>query len=321
MSRLVVVTGASGFIGSALCAQLRTSGRGLIGTVRSVRASMPPDLQPVGDLAEADDAVLDELVGGADAIVHLAGRAHVFDERAPDAEAAYRRANVEMTSRLARAAARAGVRRFILASSVKVNGESSPPGRPFRPDDAPRPGDEYARSKLAAERTLFEVARDSQMAAVVLRLPLVYGREARGNFARLLEAVRRGRHLPFASIRNRRSLLYVGNLVDAITAVLDVPRAKPGVYFVADTESVSTPDLVRAIATAWRVRPQLYSVPVPLLRLAGWITARRTTIDRLTRSLEVDTATFRETTGWIARWSLDAALARERNAASHPLRP
>jgi nucleoside-diphosphate-sugar epimerase len=309
----VVVTGAGGFIGSALCGELRARGRPLIGTVRGMRSGMPPDLQPVGDLADAGDAVLDDLVGGAEAVVHLAGRAHVLQDDARDPEAAYARANAEMTARLARAAARAEVRRFVLASSVKVNGESTRRGRPFAPDDAPHPEDAYARSKLAAERALFEAARDTPMVPIVLRLPLVYGTAARGNFPRLVDAVRRGRRLPLASIDNRRALLYVGNLVDAISAVLDVPQPRPGVYFVADTESVSTPDLVRAIAAAWRVRPRLYAMPVWLLRIVAALGGRRATIDRLTRSLEIDARSFRELTGWSPRWSLDAALARERS--------
>jgi UDP-glucose 4-epimerase len=284
-SGTVVVTGAGGFIGHALCGALRTRGRPLIGTVRGVRSGMPPDLQPVGDLADADDALLDDLCGGADAVVHLAGRAHVLEDAARDPEAAYRRANVQMTTRLARAAARTGVRRFILASSVKVNGESTRRAQPFVAGDAPQPEDAYARSKLAAERALLDAARDTPMVPIVLRLPLVYGKDAPGNFPRLVDAVRRGRRLPLASIANRRSLLYVGNLVDAIIATLDVPQANAGVYFVADAESVSTPDLVRAIAAAWRVRPKLYAMPVSLLRLAGVLAGRRTTIDRLTRSL------------------------------------
>ncbi|HEX4883987.1 MAG TPA: NAD-dependent epimerase/dehydratase family protein [Casimicrobiaceae bacterium] len=305
----VVVTGASGFVGSALCERLRELGRPMIGTVRKVKPGMPGDLQPVGDLAAADDDALDELCAGAVAVVHLAGRAHVMREREPDPERAFRLANVEATARLARAAVRSGVRRFVLASSVKVSGETSRPGRPLRPDDPPRPQDAYARSKLAAERALCDAAAGSAMEAVVLRLPLVYGRSAVGNFARLAKAVAQGKTLPVASIHNRRSLLYVGNLVDAIVAVLDAPQAS-GVHFVADAEAVSTPDLVRAIATASGVRPRMVAMPVSLLRLAGLVTGRSGAIDRLAGSLEVDTSRFREATGWTPRYSLDAALAR-----------
>ena len=306
---LVVVTGASGFIGIALAARLRAVGCPLIGAVREVQAGMPGDLQPVGDLARAPDDLLDDLVSGAYAVVHLAGRAHVMRETVADPEAAYRLANAETTARLARASVRAGVRRFVLASSVKAAGEASRPGRPLAPGDPPHPEDAYGRSKLAAERELLGIASGTPMAAVALRLPLVYGRHARGNFARLVAAVRARRPLPFASIDNRRSLLYLGNLLDAIEALLDVPRMPTGVHYVADAESVATPDLVRAIARAWRVEPRLAAVPLPLLRAAGLLVGRGAAVARLAGSLEVDTTSLREGTGWAPRWSLDAALA------------
>lgn len=311
--RRVVVTGANGFVGRALCDRLRALRCPVLGTVRGAGPGVPSDLAPVGDLATAADDVLDDLCDGAFAVVHLAGRAHVMHEHDADAERAYHAANVEATARLAQAAVRAGVRRFVLASTVKVNGESSRPGRPFRADDPPRPGDAYARSKLAAERALFAAAEDAPLVPVVLRLPLVYGRHAKGNFPRLVRAVAKGRTLPLASIANRRSLLYVGNLVDAIVALLEVPQAPRGVFYVADAEAVSTPDLVRAIATALRVRPRLVAMPVPLLRLAGWLAGRSAAVDRLAGSLEVDTQPFRDATGWSPRYSLDAALAESRS--------
>jgi UDP-glucose 4-epimerase len=314
---LVVVTGASGFIGAALVARLRAAGRPLIGTVRAVKAGMPGDLQPVGDLAHAPDELLDDLVSGAFAVVHLAGRAHVMRETVAAPDEAYHLANAEMTARLARASVRAGVRRFVLASSVKAAGEASRPGRPLAPRDAPHPEDAYGRSKLAAEQGLFEIASGSTMAAAALRLPLVYGRHARGNFARLVAAVRTRRALPFASIDNRRSLLYLGNLLDAIEAMLDVPQMPPGVHYVADAESVATPDLVRAIASAWRVQPRLAAMPVSLLRAAGLLLGRGAAVARLVGSLEVDTTSLRDGTGWTPRWSLDAALA-EVAAGSDP---
>jgi UDP-glucose 4-epimerase len=306
---LVVVTGAAGFVGAALAARFRSAGRPMLGAVRGVFAGMAPDLEPIGDLAFARDDALEDLVSGAFAVVHLAGRAHVMHESAGDAERAYHAANVETTARLARMAARAGAQRFVLASSVKAGAESSRPGRPLSPGDVPRPEDAYGRSKLAAEQALFETAAGTKMAAAALRLPLVYGRNARGNFAELVRAVRAGHRLPFASIANRRSLLYLGNLIDAFEATLDAPRMPEGVHYVADAQSVSTPDLVRAIARAWHVEPRLVAMPVPLLRMAGWALGRRAAVRRLSGTLEVDTTTFRDATGWMPRRSLDEALA------------
>ncbi|HVE50123.1 MAG TPA: NAD-dependent epimerase/dehydratase family protein [Casimicrobiaceae bacterium] len=315
MATLSVITGVEGFVGNALCAYLRDQGRPLIGAVRAMRSGMPRDLQPVGDLTQASDATLDELVDGADTLVHLAGRAHVMHERASNPEAEYARANTELTRRLAKAAGRTGVRRFILASTVKVNGDSTRANQPFTPTDEPNPSDAYGRSKLAAEQALVDALNDTATIPIILRFPLVYGRSAKGNFKKLVDAVVAERRLPLASVRNRRSLLYVGNLVEAISMLIDAPLPPRGVHFVADAESVSTPDLVRAIAVAWKVKPRLVAIPVPLLQLAGSLSGRRAEITRLTDSLEVDATSLRHAIGWKPRFSLDAALAR--TASTH----
>lgn len=315
----IVVTGASGFVGTALCAHFRAQQRPFIGTVRRMQKGLASDLQPIGDLSQLNDAALEDVVGGASAIVHLAGRAHVMVEAERNPTRVYQAANVDLTARLATIAARADVRRFVLASSVKVNGERSAPGRPFRPTDAPNPQDAYSRSKHLAEQAMFDAAKGSTMSAIALRLPLVYGRNAQGNFMRLMHAVTSGRRLPLASIRNRRSLIYVGNLVEAVEAAVVAPSLPSGVYFAADAEAVSTPDLVRAIAVAWKVRTRLVAMPVALLRLAGLVTGRSVVVARLTDSLEVDTSEFRDATRWSPRWSLDAALSR--TASQHRAAP
>lgn len=313
---VVVVTGASGFVGTALCAHFRDRGRALIAATRQDVPGQWSETRAIGDIAQASDAELDALLGGVTAVVHLAGRAHVMNETVSDPEAAYRLVNVETTARLARAAARSGVSRFVLASTVKVNGESTRGGQPFRPSDAPDPQDAYARSKLAAERALLEAAQRSSMAPVVLRLPLLYGPGVKGNFARLVHAVVAGRLLPVGAIRNRRNLLYVGNLVGAVDAALDAVTPPSGVHFVADGEAVSTPELVRAIALARQVQPRIVSVPVPLLRLVGAALGKGSAVARLVESLEVDASSFRDATGWAPRWSLTAALAQ--TAAAMP---
>jgi len=307
---LVVVTGASGFIGAELCAHFRRRGRPVLGLARRSAERMLPDLQVVGDLRNAGDATLDEAFAGAEAVVHLAGRAHVMRERASDPALAYRQANVEVTERLARAATRVGVARFVLASSVKVMGEETRRDRPFAIGDAPRPQDAYARSKLAAEHALQEVAAGTPMIPVVLRLPLVYGRRVPGNFARLVDAVLRRRPFPFGAIDNRRSLLYVRNLALAIDAALDTAAMPAGAYFVADSAPVSTPDLLRAIAEAWHVPLRMTRVPVWALELGASLLGRGDAIRRLTRSLEVDTGAFRAATGFETHYTLQRALAR-----------
>jgi nucleoside-diphosphate-sugar epimerase len=307
----VVVTGADGFVGRALCAQLAAASipwRGLVRVARHAGVAHG-DVVEVGDLATATDAQLDAALAGAEAVVHLAGRAHVLRETAADPLAAFRAANVVATERLARAAVRASVGRFVLASTVKVNGEATAPGRPFRPDDRPAPGDAYGVSKLEAERALAAICAGTALAPLVLRLPLVYGPGVKGNFLALFDEVARGRPLPLGLVRNRRSLLYVGNLADAIVTALRVEPAPRGVHFVADAESVAVPDLARAIGDALGMPARLWPIPVSMLRLAGALLGRQAAVRRLAGSLEVDASSFAAATGWRPRRSLQEGLA------------
>ena len=294
----IAVTGAGGFIGRAFCARASAGGRALRRLVHT------RDAAPDGSIAiDLTRATVDELARHLEAVstvIHLAGRAHVMHEQEADADAAYRLANTDATGRLARAAAAAGVRRFIFASSVKVNGEHTEPGRAFRPDEAPAPQDAYARSKLAAEIALQDAAVGTSMEAIALRLPLVHGPDARGNFRRLVDAVRARRVLPLGAIDNRRSLVGLQNLLDALDAAIDAPALR-GVHFVADAQSVSTPELVRAIAHALQVEPRIVAVPVGWLKLAGAVAGRSGAIARLVNSLEVDVSSFVAATHWRPR--------------------
>ena len=328
----VVVTGADGFIGSAWCVHARAAGRPLREWVRATRprraahalaaeSAESPRVTAAIDLETAPHVALVAALAGARAVVHLAGRAHRIGESSFDE--AMHGPNVEATRRLARAAIEARVARFVFASSIKVHGEATPPGRPFRSDDPLAPEDAYARSKAAAEAALLAAAEGTPMQAVILRLPLVYGRGATGNFGRLVDAVATGRWLPLASIDNRRSLLSLANLMVALDAALDaspVPASAGGAgrvasqrHLVADADSVSTPQLVRAIAAALGVGARLLPFPVAALRLIGAATNRAGTIARLTDSLEADTASFTAWTGWRPRqFAIDRAMVDER---------
>ena len=308
---IVVVTGAGGFVGRALVAHFADRGRPFRAIVRGhgQRFAQEPNVYAVADLATATDEALDAIVSGAAAVVHLAGRAHVLRETTDDPASAYRSANAATTERLARAAVRAGVQRFIVASTIKVNGEASAHGRPFRPDDPPAPRDDYARSKVHAESILATLAAGTPMTPIVLRLPLVYGPGVKGNFAILLDEIARGRVLPIAAIRNQRSILYVGNLVDAIDAALDATPAPSGVHFVADGKSIATPELARAAGAALGTPARLVAVPVMLLELFGALSGKTATLRRLVDTLEVDASTFVIATGWRPRHSLAEGLA------------
>ena len=310
MSGPVVVTGAGGFVGRVLCTHFAATGRPHRGIVRALLHDAPHDtpLVALGDLATAPAERLAATLEGAVAVVHLAGRAHAPGERTAEAAAAYRAANVVATERLAAAAARAGVRRFVLASTVKVYGDATVAGHRWRADDPLSPQDAYARSKAEAEQALAAACAGGAMAPIVLRLPLVYGPGVRANFLALLDAVARCAPLPLKSIRNRRDLCYVGNLVHAIGALLDDAEPPAGVWLVADGEAVSTPELVRRLAAALGVAPRLLPVPVALLALAGRLTGRSGEIARLAGSLEVDASPLLRRIGPLP-YTLDQGLA------------
>lgn len=234
---------------------------------------------------------------GVNVVVHLAARTHVLRDKRGNAIAAYRRVNVDGTRRLAEAAAEAGARRFVFLSSIKVNGEKTK-SKPFDESDIPRPEDAYGITKLEAERALVRAAAGTGMSVTILRPPLVYGAGVKGNFLALLKMLRKGVPLPLASIDNRRSFIYLGNLVSAIMACVSSDRAADRTFLVSDGEDLSTPDLIRRLALALGVSHRLYPFPMAGLRFAGALLGRRDQIARLVDSLQVDSARIREELGW-----------------------
>lgn len=301
----VLVTGANGFVGRALCEALAASGRGYRPAVRGPDAALRNAVS-VGDIGPDTDwgAALD----GVNCIVHLAARTHVMRETAADPLAAYRRANVAGTERLARAAAGRGARRLLFLSSVKVHGERTA-SRALTEEDAPRPADAYGVSKLEAEQALARVAAETGLEVTILRPPLVYGPGVKGNFLRLLRLVARGVPLPVGAIENRRSLIGLGNLVHAIVSAIDSPRAAGRTYLVADGEDLSTPALVRALAQALGVKARVPAAPRAALTLLAALTGRRAELARLADSLQVDSSRIRRELGWRAPFTLAQGLA------------
>ena len=301
----ILVTGASGFVGTALCRELLARGH----TVRAaVRRLVPPSAVPsrlhqilVPDIAAEFDRRA--LVDGVGTVVHLAAIAH----RSNLDDGEMRRVNCDAAVRLAEAAA-GSVRRFIFLSSVKVHGEDSGSGT-YAEDDALDPQDSYGRSKLEAERALTETAARVGIELAIVRPPLVYGPGVKANFLRLLGWVDSGLPLPFASVRNRRSLIYVGNLVDALARLAEHPAAR-GPFLVSDDESVSTPELVSRIASVLGRSARLLPAPLAFLRMAGMIAGRRDEIRRLTGNLAIDSLRARRLLDWRPPYTLDAGLAQ-----------
>jgi len=303
----ILVTGATGFVGRALVRRLLADGLAVRAAVRQVSEALPAvtEAVTVGDIGPDTD--WRAALAGVDAIVHLAARAHVLRDSSADAHARYRAVNTLGALRLAEAAAAAGIRRFVFLSSVRVHGDHST-GAPL---DETRPlvaDDPYGRSKADAERGLAALAATGRLEPVILRPPLVYGPDVRGNFARLVRLVERGVPLPLGAVRNRRSLVFVGNLVDAIVRVLDHPAAAGETFMVSDGEDLSTPDLVRRIARALGKPARLVPVPVAFLRLGGALAGRDDDVARLLDDLVVDPSKIRALLGWSPVFTLDEGL-------------
>jgi nucleoside-diphosphate-sugar epimerase len=301
----VLVTGAAGFIGRAACAEFTKRGWSVRAAVRR-RTDLAPAVEqcPVGDIAAEPRWPL----AGVEAVVHLAGIAHQLHGQ--NAESVYHAVNCQATERLALAAAQVGVKRFVFMSSIKVNGERTLVDRPFRPPDTPDPQDRYARSKWAAEQALAKVARDTAMEVIVLRPPLVYGPGVRANFLRLVRLVERGLPLPFGAIHNRRSMVYVGNLVDVMGQAVTAAAAAGQTLMVSDGDDLSTPRLAMELGRALSRPVKLLPVPVALLKLGGALTGLRAEIGRLVDSLAVDIAETRARLAWTPAVSTREGIAR-----------
>lgn len=297
-SSTVLVTGANGFVGLHLCVRLAAAGFAVNAAVRrecnALAATPGVRMFRVGDIGPDTD--LQAALDGVDTVMHLAARAHVMWDRAADPIAAYRRINVTGSERIALAAAAAGARRLIYMSSVKVNGEATR-GVPFRESDPPAPLDAYGRSKWEAEQALAQIAAQTGLALTVLRPPLIYGPGVKGNIARLLRWIERGLPLPLASIANRRSLIYVQNLIDAMLAVMRHP-APAGTYLVSDGEDLSTPQMIRALARGLGKAPRLLPFPPALLRLAGACTGQSDAAGHMLGSLQIDASRITADLGW-----------------------
>lgn len=324
----VLVTGASGFIGQALCHALMKSGHAVRRAARSsgdahdrnrhlhvspgtVASTAMRDHNNVAETvvtgAIGPETSWIEALDGIETVVHLAARVHVMKEKAGDPLTEYRLVNVAGTERLARTAASVGVRRLVYVSSIKVNGERTRES-PFTESDTPDPQDAYGLSKLEAERALSNVAEKTGLEAVIVRPPLVYGPGVGGNFLRMMDWVYRGFPLPLGSIHNSRSLIYLGNLVDALLTCVTHPRAAGKIFLVSDGEDVSTPDLIRRLAMAMGRRARLVPFPPALLRLAGALAGKSAELERLAGSLRVDSSKIRHELQWRPPFSMTQGL-------------
>jgi UDP-glucose 4-epimerase len=301
----LLVTGATGFIGQAACGELRRRQLPYRAAVRRPSPDAPAELVTVGEIHGGTDWT--NALAEVTSVIHLAGRAHAFGRRATEADE-FRRVNVEGTERLARAAAAAGVQRFVLLSSAKVHGDVSRDG-PFRETDVPRPVGMYAVSKWEAEQRVRAVAAQTGLSVTIVRTPLVYGPGVKANFLSLMRAVDRRLPLPFGRVHNARSLIFVGNLVDALLQCARHPSADGEVFLIKDEIDLSTAELIRRLARALARRPRLFGVPPLLIAMAASLLGRAEAADRLIGSFVVDGSRIRDRTGWTPPFDVSGGLA------------
>src|SRR5690554_957115 len=302
-SKRVLITGATGFVGSRLLDRLLADGYSVTGAARWSAGNLDVPVFLMGELSGGQDWAA--ALAGQDVVVHCAARVHVMAETAADPLAAFREVNVNATLNLARQAAAAGVRRFIFLSSIKVNGELTEPGRPFTSHDSPSPADPYAVSKAEAEAGLLQVAKQTGMALVIVRPVLVYGPGVKGNFQRMMLWVERGRLLPLGAVDNRRSLVALDNLVDLIATCVDHPAAAGQIFLVSDGKDLSTPEMLRHMGQALGRPVRLAWLPVAWLKVGAALLGKRDVAQRLCGSLQVDMEHACKTVGWMPPVSVE----------------
>ncbi|MFM0528075.1 SDR family oxidoreductase [Paraburkholderia strydomiana] len=305
----VVVSGANGFVGRALCRALLDAGHRVTGLVRRGGGCIDGVTEWIDASTDYSGIAHNWPAGlNADCVVHLAARVHVMHDTAADPDAAFRATNVDGTLRLAAAARQHGVPRFVFVSSIKAVAEGDG-GQSLREDGLPRPEDAYGRSKRAAEEALVRLGGETGLETVIVRPPLVYGPQVRANFLRLMDAIWRGVPLPLGSANARRSMVYVGNLADALVHCSVDPRAAGQCFHVADSHAPTVAELVRSLAHHLGKPARLLPIPAAWLRTAGRLTGKSAQVDRLVGGLQVDTSRIRDVLGWLPPYSTDEGLS------------
>jgi nucleoside-diphosphate-sugar epimerase len=304
----LLVTGAAGFVGRAVCFEALARGIRVRGISRS-QIDLPNGVEKVvlGDIDGSTD--WGEVLSGCISVVHLAARVHVSHEAITDPLSAYRLVNVLGTLRLARQAAERGVRRFVYISSIGVNGASTG-YKPFNSEDEARPHSPYAQSKYEAELELQALASATGMEVVIIRPPLIYGPDAPGNFGSLMRWLHTGMPLPLGAINNRRSLVALDNLVDLILTCVHHPAAANQIFLVSDGEDVSTTELLRRMGQAMQRPVRLIPVAAGWLEQAAALLGKRDMAQRLCGSLQVDMVKTRQLLGWSPPSTLDQGLKK-----------
>lgn len=305
----VLVTGGTGFIGAALAKKIKSDECfDLSVSVRGGRELPGIRTHHVADLSA--ETSWSSILDGIDVVVHTAARVHVMHDSSTDPLTEFRKINVEGTLNLARQAALAGVKRFVFLSSIKVNGEGTESGKPYMPDDIPDPRNFYGMSKMEAERALFELAEQEHMEVVVIRPVLVYGPGVKANFLNMIRWLNRGVPLPFGAIHNKRSLVFLDNLISLIINCVNHPAAANQIFLVSDGEDLSTTQLLVRTLKALNKPSRLMPVPSWMLESVARFLGKGDVSRRLCGSLQVDISKTRDLLSWSPEVSVDHALSR-----------
>jgi len=312
----VLLTGATGFVGSAMVTKLLSDDVSVLAAVRKSLANLPEPVQQIvlGDLSELKEIQqLSSVFEGVNSVIHVAARVHVMLDESSDPLSEFRKVNRDGTLALAGMAAKAGVKRFIFISSIKVNGEMTQPDSPFIPNDSLIPEDAYGLSKYEAEQGLLALAKETDMEVVIIRPPLVYGPNVKANFASMMNWMRKSIPLPFGAIHNKRSLVALDNLVDFIALCADrekSPKAANQVFLISDNEDVSTTQLLQKVAKAQGKRAWLIPVPVSWMTSVAKLVGKEDVANRLFGSLQVDSSKARNLLGWKPVTTMDEQLQK-----------
>ncbi len=307
----ILVTGANGFVGNSLCHQLTELGVDIIATVRTESPDMLSENNQVEVIGTIHKSTYWKgVLEGVDTVIHLAARVHVMDELSVDPLFEFRSVNTFGTLNLAKQAAQAGVKRFIFISTIKVNGEQTSMGLPFKPDDTNTPIDPYGLSKYEAEVGLRKIARETGMEVVIIRPSLVYGPGVKGNFVSMMKWLAKGLPLPLGAIHNKRSLVSLDNLVDLITICIDHPNAANETFLVSDGNDISTTMLLTKLATLLNVPRRLLPIPSAWLMFFAKLLGRKNVAQRLLGSLHVDISKTKTLLGWTPPYTVDESLKK-----------
>lgn len=306
----ILVTGGNGFIGKAICENLKkknctiniTSRKDLVSNFKDLRFYKINEIDENTKWSQALDKV--------SCLIHCAAKTHVMKKSKKNSLISFRRVNVQGTINLAKQAAACGVKRFIFLSSIKVNGERTDKSIKFKYNDIPKPEDSYGVSKWEAEKGLWKISKETGLEVVIIRAPLVYGPAVKGNLRRLIKLIQSGIPLPFSLIKNQRSLVGIDNLVDLIIHCIDHHKASGNIFLVSDGKDLSTPDLVRGIASSIELSARLFPLPLIILKFFGLILGKKLEIDRLIGSLRIDNSYTKETLNWTPPLSVEEGIRR-----------